>query len=140
MEREINQLIAFLVAIKGYAKNIHYSSHGYDFYGKHLFADLISDPLDGFIDSIKEVCLLGHLPEGVRPLETSEYDAMAKALYPELRIDDDAQNFVNMQNLIIQALELIDTLELSKGEENLIGNIAEHLQKMNGLLNLNNFK
>ena len=137
----MNELIAYLVAIKGYAKNIHYTTHGEAFYGKHIFADLVSDPIDGYTDSIKEICLLGHLPEGERPLETSKYDEMAKGLYPPLSESDDATNFKNLQDLIILALNHIEMLkDLSKGEENLIGAIAEHLQKMNGLLNLQNFK
>lgn len=133
----MNELIAYLVAIRGYAKNIHYTVHGDSFYSKHLFADLISEPIDDYIDSIKEICLLGKLPEGERPLETSEYDKLAKKFYPALKTTDDAQNFNNIQSLLLQALNYIETLkDLSKGEENLIGTIAEHLQKMNGLLNL----
>lgn len=137
----MNKLISYLVAIKGFAKNIHYTTHGSAFYGKHIFADLISDPIDEYIDSIKEICLLGHLPDGERPLETSAYDAMAKDLYPDLSETDDSANFKNIQDLIMLALNHIEALEnLSRGEENLIGAIAEHLQKMNGLLNLQNFK
>ena len=137
----MNELIAYLVAIKGYAKNIHYTVHGESFYGKHIFADLVSDPIDEYIDSIKEICLLGHLPEGERPLETSKYDEMAKGLYPDLSETDDEKNYKRLQDLIASTLTHIDGLnKLSRGEENLIGAIAEHLQKMNGLLNLQNFK
>ena len=135
----MNELISYLVAIKGFAKNIHYTVHGDAFYGKHIFADLISDPIDEYIDSIKEICLLGHLPEGERPLDTSQYDELAKPHYPKLSETSDKENYKNMQDLIILALNHINTLDgLSRGEENLIGAIAEHLQKMNGLLNLQN--
>lgn len=135
----MNELIAYLVAIKGYSKNIHYTVHGESFYGKHIFVDIISDPIDGFIDSIKEICLLGKLPAGERPLETSEYDRMAKDLYPELSEENDAANYIKLQQLITKVLEHIEELDgLSKGSENLIGAVAEHLQKMNGLLNLQN--
>lgn len=133
----INTLIAYLTAIKGYAKNIHYSCHGDSFYGKHLLADRIEEPINGFIDSLKETCLLGRLPEGERPLMTSRYDALAEQYYPELKENDDKHNFKQLQNLIINTLSYIEIMEgLSKGEENLIGAIAEHLQQMNGLLNL----
>ena len=135
----MNELIAYLVAIKGYSKNIHYTTHGESFYGKHIFVDLISGPIDEFIDSIKEICLLGKFPEGERPLETSKYDELAKNLYPELSEEDDKGNFDRLQQLILQALNHIERLtSLSRGSENLIGAIAEHLQKMNGLLNLQN--
>ena len=137
----MNELIAYLVAIKGFCKNIHYTVHGESFYGKHIFADKIAAPLDDYIDSIKETCLLGHLPEGERPLETSKYDELAKSHYPKLSETNDSENFKNLQDLIVLALNHIATLEnLSRGEENLIGAIAEHLQQMNGLLNLQNFK
>ena len=135
----MNKLIAYLVAIKGYSKNIHYTVHGESFYGKHIFVDLISDPIDEFIDSIKEICLLGKFPEGERPLETSKYDELARSLYPELSEEDDKNNFDKLQQLILQALNYIEELtSLTRGSENLIGAIAEHLQKMNGLLNLQN--
>lgn len=135
----MNELIAYLTAIKGYSKNIHYTVHGESFYGKHIFADLISDPIDEYIDSIKEICLLGKFPVGERPLETSKYDEMAKPYYPELSEANDESNYKKLQHLITKALEHIESLDgLTRGEENLIGAIAEHLQKMNGLLNLQN--
>ena len=135
----MNELIAYLTAIKGYAKNIHYTVHGDSFYGKHIFADLITDPIDGYIDGIKETCLLGKFPEGERPLETSKYDKMASILYPDTSESDDKANFKNLQDLIITTLNVIEKLDnLTRGEENLIGAIAEHLQKINGLLNLQN--
>lgn len=137
----MNELIAYLTVIKGYAKNIHYTCHSESFYGKHIFADLISEPIAEFIDKIKEVCLLGHFPEGERPLETSKYDKMAGLLYPDTSETDDKANFKRIQELIITTLDLIEKMEgLTKGEENLIGAIAEHLQQMNGLLNLQNFE
>jgi len=137
----MNELIAYLTAIKGYAKNIHYTVHGDCFYSGHVFVDRIEEPIAEYIDSIKEICLLGHLPEGERPLETSKYDEMAKGLYPKLSETDDEANFKNLQDLIVSALTHINTFgKLSRGEENLIGAIAEHLQKYNGLLNLKNFK
>lgn len=139
MERT-HKLIAYLKAIYDYAKEIHYTCHGGDFYGKHIFADLISDPIYGQIDKVKEICLLGHLPEGERPLDEAEYSAMSKALMPEINKNNDAQNFKNIQSLIIDALNHIEKMNGYKGEENVIGAIAEHLQQMNGLLNLQNIR
>ena len=136
---EIHKLIALLLAIKGYSKNIHYTCHGDSFYGKHIFADRIESPINDYIDRLKEVCLLGKLPEGVRPLTTSEYDELAKQYYPETKETDDKYNFDKLQQLISDTLIYIEQLEnLTKGDENLIGAIAEHLQQMNGLLNLQN--
>ena len=42
-----------------------------------------------------------------------------------------------MQNLMIETLGLIDNMEnMTKGEENLIGNIAQDIQNNLGLINL----
>jgi DNA-binding ferritin-like protein len=138
---DINKLIALLIAVKGYAKNIHYKVHGEAFYGKHLFADRIAganddddEIIDGYIDLLKEVCILGH---GFEPLSTEEYYNNSLELFPETSENDDQLNFANMLTLIIQTLDFIENLkDLSKGDENLIGAIAQDLQQNAGLLSL----
>lgn len=137
----INKLIALLIAIKGYAKNIHYTVHGNAFYGKHLFADKIAgagedndEVIDGYIDLLKEVCILGH---GFDTLSTEEYYNNSLELFPETSNDDDQLNFANMLTLLVQTLDFIENLKgLSKGDENLIGAIAQDLQQNVGLLSL----
>ena len=137
----INKLIALLIAIKGYAKNIHYTVHGNAFYGKHLFADKIAgagedndEVIDGYIDLLKEVCILGH---GFDTLSTEEYYNNSLELFPETSNDDDQLNFANMLTLLVQTLDFIENLkDLSKGDENLIGAIAQDLQQNVGLLSL----
>lgn len=139
--QDINKLIALLIAVKGYAKNIHYTVHSSAFYGKHLFADRIAganddddEIIDGYIDLLKEVCILGH---GFEPLSTEEYYNNSLELFPETSENDDQLNFANMLTLIIQTLDFIENLkDLSKGDENLIGAIAQDLQQNAGLLSL----
>ncbi len=129
---QFNELITQLIAVELLAKDIHYICHGEAFYAKHIFVDEMN--FDNEIDSIKEVCLLGR---GIRPLQNLEYyeQYVEKAL--TLDEKDDRANFEKLQATIKEALEMINNLkELSRGEENLIGNIAERLQKYNGLLNL----
>ena len=138
---DINKPIALLIAVKGYAKNIHYKVHGEAFYGKHLFADRIAganddddEIIDGYIDLLKEVCILGH---GFEPLSTEEYYNNSLELFPETSENDDQLNFANMLTLIIQTLDFIENFkDLSKGDENLIGAIAQDLQQNAGLLSL----
>ena len=138
---DINKLIVLLIAVKGYAKNIHYKVHGEAFYGKHLFADRIADAnddddeiIDGYIDLLKEVCILGH---GFEPLSTEEYYNNSLELFPETSENDDQLNFANMLTLLVQTLDFIENLkDLSKGDENLIGAIAQDLQQNAGLLSL----
>ena len=136
---DINKLIVLLIAVKGYAKNIHYTVHSSAFYGKHLFADRIAganydddEIIDGYIDLLKEVCILGH---GFEPLSTEEYYNNSLELFPETSENDDQLNFANMLTLLVQTLDFIENLkDLSKGDENLIGAIAQDLQQNAGLL------
>mgnify|MGYP000239559509 FL=1 len=138
---DINKLIVLLIAVKGYAKNIHYTVHSSAFYGKHLFADRIAganydddEIIDGYIDLLKEVCILGH---GFEPLSTEEYYNNSLELFPETSENDDQLNFANMLTLLVQTLDFIENLkDLSKGDENLIGAIAQDLQQNAGLLSL----
>ena len=130
---QFNNLIINLITVQLVANDIHYLCHGEAFYGKHIFVDEIK--FNDEIDSIKEVCLLGR---GIRPLQNVEY-YKAYVLEKALTLDErnDKANFIKLQETIEKALNVIDSLkDLSRGEENLIGNIAEKLQKFKGLLNL----
>lgn len=130
---DINKLICYLIAIQNFAKDIHYSCYGEAFYGKHLFADRLQEDLYDYVDQIKEICLLG---EEISPLPSGEYLKGAAEIIPLRYEDNDQQNFILMQNLLVECLSLIESFEnLTKGEENLIGNIAQDLQQRLGLVN-----
>lgn len=129
----INKLIEYLIAISNFAKDIHYNSKGDAFYGKHLLADRIQENLSEYLDQIKEVFFLASDKE---PLPSGEYLSRATSLIPEIALEDKA-NFKSMQNLIVVTLQHIEGLtDLTKGEENLIGAIAQDLQNSLGLINL----
>lgn len=129
MNREdIDNLIIRLTAIENYAKDIHYNCYGDDFYGKHLFADRIGDNLSDYIDQLKEVCLLGH---GLKTLSSKDYLEGATKIIP------DNISFDVMRTLIVDTLEDIENIKgISKGDENLIGAIAQDLQNNLGLINI----
>ena len=128
----INKLIEYLIAISNFAKDIHYNSKGEAFYSKHLLADRIQENLSEYIDQIKEVFFLASDKE---PLPSGEYLSRATSLIPEIAPEDKA-NFKSMQNLIVVTLRYIEGLtDLTKGEENLIGAIAQDLQNSLGLVN-----
>lgn len=130
----MNELIAQLIAIREFAKDIHYTVHGLTMYGNHIFADFIHDEIDNFIDDIKEDCLLGM---ELRPLPSKEYLQKAISILPEPLLNDDKDNFISMLGIIDNTLDLINKMDnLSKGEENLVGAIAQRLQKVKGLINL----
>lgn len=125
---KIDNLIIYLLAIANYAKDIHYNCGGASFYGQHLFADRFVENLYEYIDQLKEICLLGH---SLNPLHSSEYLLKASQVIPE------GAEFINMFQLMMQCLSHIETIEnISKGDENLIGAIAQDIQNNVGLLNI----
>ena len=130
---DINKLIEYLIAICSFSKDLHYNCKSEAFYSKHLLADRIQENLSEYIDQIKEIFFLAGYKE---PLPSGEYLSRATSLIPQIANEDKA-NFISMQNLLIVTLQHIETLEnLTKGEENLIGNIAQDLQNSLGLVNL----
>ena len=69
------------------------------------------------------------------PLPSGEYLSRATSLIPEIS-QGDKQNFESMRNLLVNALEHLENLkDLTKGEENLIGAIAQDLQTSLALVN-----
>ena len=130
---EINKLIEYLIAICNFSKDIHYNCKGEAFYCKHLLADRIQENISEYIDQIKEVFFLTGDRE---PLQSGEYLSRATSLIPQVTNEDKA-NFISMQNLLVVTLQHIEDLEdLTKGEENLVGAIAQDLQNSLGLVNL----
>lgn len=124
----IDSLIVYLTAIENYAKDIHYNCSGPDFYGNHLFADRFTENLSDYIDQLKEICLLGH---GLKPLHSSEYLRRTSEIVPP------GADFNLMRELMLSCLKEIESISnISKGDENLIGAIAQDIQNNVGLLNI----
>ena len=125
---KIDNLICYLLAIANYAKDIHYNCGGASFYGQHLLADRFTDNLYDYIDQLKEICLLGH---GIKPLSSKEYLKDAADLIPQ------DISFVLMQSLMLIPMQIIEDAQgVSKGDENLLGAIAQDLQNNVGLINI----
>lgn len=127
-KQDFDNLIIHLLAIANYAKDIHYNCSGPNFYGDHLFADRFIGDIYEYIDQIKEICLLGH---NKKPLHSSEYLKQAGEIVPA------GADFKSMRVLMIDTLIIIENLrELSKGDENLLGAIAQDIQNNVGLINI----
>lgn len=125
---KIDKLITHLTAVVNYAKDIHYNCSGNNFYGNHLFADRIGEGINDYIDQLKEICLLGHK---LIPLHSSEYLTRAAELIPS------GADFKQMRDLLIDSLEIIEHITgMSKGDDNLLGAIAQDLQNNIGLINI----
>ncbi|MBQ1769107.1 MAG: hypothetical protein IIZ99_00185 [Turicibacter sp.] len=128
----INKLIVLLIAIQNFAKDIHYTCKGESFYSKHLLADKICDGLDEYIDSLKEIFFMA---SDKIPLASNMYLVDASVYVPEI-LPEDKLNFTSMKELIVLALQHIETLtELTRGESALIDAIAQHLQQSLALVN-----
>lgn len=123
-----DSLIIHLLAIANFAKDIHYNCIGANFYGNHLLADRFIENIYEYIDQIKEVCLLGHQ---IKPKKSSEYLKEAAQIIP-LEID-----FKLMRELMLNTLNVIESIvNISKGDENVLGEIAQDIQNNVGLLNI----
>jgi hypothetical protein len=95
-------------------------------------ADRVQDNLNEYIDQIKEICILGADKE---TLPSSEYLKKAIELIPEIS-EDDKDSFLSLKKLIIKTLKHIEGIKnLTSGESNLIGAIAQDLQNSLGLIN-----
>lgn len=126
--QDIDNLIVHLLAIANYAKDIHYNCSGPNFYDDHLFADRFIGNIYEYIDQLKEICLLGH---NFKPLHSSEYLAQASAIIPA------GADFKAMRSLMVDTLVIIEnTRDISRGDENLIGAIAQDVQNNVGLINI----
>lgn len=125
---DFDNLIVHLLAIANYAKDIHYNCSGPNFYGEHLFADRFVDDIYEYIDQIKEICLLGH---NFKPLHSSEYLSQTSTVIPA------GADFKLMRTLMVDALVIIEQMrDISRGDENLIGAIAQDIQNNVGLINI----
>lgn len=129
---QINQLIVYLLVISNFSKDVHYTAHGDAFYSKHLLVDKFETA--EYIDMLKEACLLG---KGVRPLPAKNYLKEASYLLAVPEENNDKQNFETLQNYIENTLDFINNMgNLTKADENVIGDIAQDLQQYRGLINL----
>ena len=129
MNRElIDNLIVHLLAVSNYAKDIHYNCTGANFYGNHIFADRINDNLAEYIDQLKEICLLGH---NLKTLPSKVYLSEAAQIIP------DGADFGKIRAIMIDTLKIVEQIkDVSKGDENLLGAIAQDIQNNIGLINI----
>lgn len=123
-----DSLIIHLLAIANFAKDIHYNCIGDNFYENHLLADRFADNIYKYIDQVKEVCLIGHQ---LKPKKSSEYLTEAAKIIPLVI------GFRQMRELMLNTLNVIESIvNISKGDENVLGEIAQDIQNNVGLLNI----
>ena len=129
MKNRFDKLIYLLMAIREYAKFIHYTASGSNFYAVHKFMDDISQNLNDYIDTIKEVCLMGN-----KIIPSGNYLTGASALMPA-KPETDKDKLKMLSILINNTLSHIDSFEdISRADEDILGEIARDLKKNYGLL------
>lgn len=129
-------LIDILTALSIYCQDAHYAFTGINFNPLHEWADDIREPLDGFIDEIKESYLLRN---GIVIPRQTQINARA-ADYVPTALGDNEQIIDNIYALLTMANKTIDNQAkldaLTQGDADLIGRISSHLQKHLGLIGL----
>lgn len=128
----MNRLIVQLMVIREFCKDIHYNVSGLCAISLHKYADEVQENISEYIDSIKEICLLGM---GQRPLTSKEYMQEAVNNMFELPASD-KEKFEMLHDILQDTINLIQDMQLNKAEDNLLSTIAEDLQKSVGLINL----
>ena len=126
-------LIEYLIAIREYAKEIHYHAHGESFYGIHLLMDRVADGLYDTIDKIKEVYYMGDITD---PPLASEMLKVAAAYIPEVTSSNE-QNLRNLDKIIAEALDHIGGMDASlqnRATNAILDGLAEDLQLKRGLI------
>ncbi len=131
----INDLIARLMAIECFAKDIHYTCNDY---AAHLLADKIHEGIEDFIDDLKENCFLG---QRKLPLASKEYMLQAVKFIPDVK-EKDRESFISLWGLIDDTRrvlkEMTDSEDVvdTRGTNALLDNIGEHLDKSSALIYL----
>lgn len=124
------QILAKLTAIKGFAKDIHYTAEGESFYGIHLLMDRVVDGLDDFIDSINEVV---YMEKGVEPPASREVLKYATAYIPV--VSDNKGSLSLLDKLIIETIDEINSYGTEdRAENSLLDSISQDLRLKHGLV------
>lgn len=132
-ERKVEELIYLLTALQIYCKDAHYSFYGVNFKPLHEWADEILDPLQDYIDEIKENYYIERglvVPRGVA-INANAADYVPTAL------GSNEQILANLQAIIAMAHNKLNGIkEDSAGINDLLGRIDSHLLKQLALLNM----
>lgn len=127
------ELIYILTALQIYCKDAHYSFYGTNFLPLHEWADDILEPLQGFLDEIKENY---YIARGLQVPRGTNINAMA-ADYVPTALGDNAQILANLLAIVAMAHNKINGIdEKDAGLNDLLGRIDSHLLHHIALLNM----
>lgn len=126
-------LLKSLYCIRFFAKDIHYTAKGTEFFSDHLLADRVIDGLDNFIDDINENLYLGF--EEKAPTSAEVLLGVIDSLF--VAKDDIKKNWETLYSYIKETEELIYKIEEEYDipqVNSLLDSIADDLQKKKGLI------
>lgn len=128
------ELVNQLTALQIFCKDAHYSFRGIDYKPLHEWMDEISDPLDDFLDEIKESILLRNSNEVPRG---TEINANAAFYVPSVVGENNREILSNVQAVMMMVHQTINGLkDMSVGNGDILGRLDSHLEKHLGLLRL----
>lgn len=129
----MEELIYLLTALQIYCKDAHYAFYGVDFKSLHEWADEILEPLQDYIDEIKENYYISRglsVPRGVS-INANAADYVPTAL------GDNSQILANLLAIIAMAHNKLNGIsESDAGINDLLGRIDSHLLKHIALINM----
>ena len=126
------ELVHILTALQIYCKDAHYAFYGIDFKPLHEWADEILDPLQDYIDEIKENYFIARgvdVPRGV-DINSAASDYVPTAL------GDNSQILANLLAIIAMAHNKIQGIKEDAGISDLLGRLDSHLLKHIALINM----
>lgn len=127
------ELIHLLTALQIYCKDAHYAFYGATFKPFHEWADEILDPLQGYIDEIKENYFIA---EGITVPRGTEINSAA-ADYVPTALGDNMQILANLLAIIAMTHNKLNGIDIkSAGLNDLLGRIDSHLLHHIALLNM----
>lgn len=123
---KINEVIAYIVAITSFAKDIHYNNVGY---ASHLLADRVAEGID-IADDIKEQMIIA---EKEMPLPSGDYLKKAIELIPEIK-EENRENWVSLLKLFEDFKKAVDEVKVNRGGNSLMDNLAQAVNTSRALL------
>lgn len=130
----MENILIYLEAIKGLAKDLHYTMSGLSFYGNHLLMDRIQDDLSDYQDAIKENFFMYN----EKPVPTHKAVILEAAkLLPadDADIKDKLATLAELLKTAIYSIEQATKSEiLDAGDNDLLGRISSSLKTGSALL------
>lgn len=127
----MKEILVYLNAIYGVAKDLHYTADGKSFYGLHLMYDEIADGLLDNVDEIKENYYLAN--DEIPPTSKEIFELSLSMMSGE-------SDILELHNLLDLCIHHIDEvvnkkINLSEGVKSLLGDISNSLSKKIAFVN-----